>query len=157
MYRHVLIPVDCSPDGRRAASDLAQFLAPLVPCRATLLAATSPARSEEESREKARHAREAVRAIADIFAESGVYTTQRIAQGVDEGDLAVAANRESQRTAAVYDLILLGTHQTRQEEFDLPYMGSLADRICANVTIPVLILPTRRGDGRLDLTQGAIQ
>lgn len=48
MYRHVLIPVDCSPDGRRAASDLAQFLVPLVPCRATLLAATSPARSEDE-------------------------------------------------------------------------------------------------------------
>ncbi len=76
---------------------------------------------------------------------------------MDEGDLAAAANQEAQRTDAVYDLILLGTHQTRQEDFDLPCAGSLADRICANTTVPVLILPTRRGDGRLDLSKGIIR
>ena len=157
MYRHVLIPVDCSPESRRAASELARFLVPLVPCRVTLIAATSPARSEDERRGKARHASEAVRAIRDIFAESGVYTTKRIAEGVEDGDLAAAANQEAQRTDAVYDLILLGTHQTRQEEFDLPCAGSLADRICANATVPVLILPTRRDVGRLALAQGAIR
>lgn len=144
MYRHVLIPVDCSPDTRRSAPELAAFLSPMVPCQITLVAATSPSPTEEQRLDKKKHAREALQAIGDIFSESGVYTRRQIVEGVENGDMATAVAQESRRPGTSHDMILLATHHTRQEEFDLPCSGSMADRISQKVNIPVLILPTRQ-------------
>lgn len=143
MYRHVLIPIDCSPDTRVAAPQLAEFLAPLVPCQVTLVAVTSPAATEEQQHDKINHARQALQEIGGIFADSGVYTRYRIMEGIEGGDMATALATASYGTLTPYDLILLASHNTRQEEFDLPCSGSLADRICGRVNLPVLVLPTR--------------
>jgi hypothetical protein len=61
---------------------------------------------------------------------------------VENGDLATAVTLESRRPGDAFDLILLGTHHTRQEDYDQPCIGSIADRIAGKVKQPILILPT---------------
>lgn len=153
MYRHVLVPIDCSQDTRLAAPQLAQFLSTMVPCQVTLVAVTSPAAIEEERFDKMRHARQALHSVADVFTNSGVYTRQRLVENTENGDMATALKSILNSSQIPYDLILLASHNTRQEEFDLPCPGSVADRICSKVNIPVLVLPTRqRGSLQSDST-----
>jgi nucleotide-binding universal stress UspA family protein len=144
MYRHLLVPVDGTPDTRLAAPPLAAFLSTMVPCQVTLVAVTSPALTNEQCLDKARHARQALYSISDLFTQIGVFTRHRLVENIAEGDMATALAKILSSTQIPYDLILLGTHYTCQEEFDLPCGGSLADRICGKVNIPVMVLPTRQ-------------
>jgi len=140
MYRHVLIPVDCSEDARRAVPALAKYLSEMMSCRATLVAAISPTPFAELHDKKVAHAREALRSVSALLREYGVYTNGRIIEGEE---VSVAVEEESRLTSEMYDLILLSTYQTRPEDEENPCAGSLADRLSRRVDIPVLVLPTR--------------
>lgn len=144
MYRNILVPIDCSPDMRHTAPEIAAFLSPRDLCQVTLVAVTSPSDTDEQKQNKISHAREALQTIADILLQSGIYSRRRLVQEVENGDLATAVTAECRRSRGEYDLILLGSYHTRQEEFDQPCIGSTADRICAHATLPVLVLPTQR-------------
>ena len=140
MYRHLLAPIDCTDEARRAALQLVRHFASVPACRVTLAATISPSPSPEIRHKKVRHARAALDGIGEILHGYGVYTTRRILEGADA---AAALADEARSPGEVYDVIVLGAYQTRPDEEDEapPCRGSLADRICRRTHVPVVVLP----------------
>lgn len=142
MYRHVLYLIDCTPETRREATGVAKHLAGVTNCRMTLVAHVTPAPSAEFREKKAAHAEEALKAIKDQFRNCGCYTRTLVLEGEDIAPL-LAEEAYAGRDRWNYDLIVLGTHQTRPEIDELPCRGSVADRVAQHTDLPVLILPAR--------------
>jgi nucleotide-binding universal stress UspA family protein len=140
MYRHALIPIDCTDDARQMTQALARFLGPIPACRATLVATITPSPYPEIQQKKIAHAEEALRAMGKLLYGYGVFATQRVLEATD-GEPASAVAAEANTSDQLYDVILLGTYQTRPDE-DEPCTGSLADKICRRANVPVLVLPT---------------
>jgi nucleotide-binding universal stress UspA family protein len=142
MYRHALIPIDCSEEARQAAVRMVGHLGSVPACRVTLVAAVTASPLEEIREKKRDHAYEALRSIGKILHGYGIYATQRVAEAAEGGDAASGIIAEANRPDERYDVILLGTHQTRPDDEEEPCAGSLADKLCRRVNIPVLVLPT---------------
>jgi nucleotide-binding universal stress UspA family protein len=97
MYRHLLVPVDCTDDSRQLAHALARFATPLIPCRVTLAAAVPPTDDAELQRKRRRHAADALRTLSQQLLGEGIWTQCRIVEGSDHA-AAVAAEATNRRS-----------------------------------------------------------
>jgi nucleotide-binding universal stress UspA family protein len=140
MYRHVLVPIDCTDASRHFVQRLARFVAPLVPCRVTLAAAVTPTQDGQLRDKRQRHAEDALRCLHQQLLQEGIWSRYCVVEGEDH---AAAVAAEGTNPRELYNLIVLGTYQTRQEDFDAPCKGSFADQICARTNLPVMILPNQ--------------
>jgi nucleotide-binding universal stress UspA family protein len=140
MFRHLLVPIDCTEDSRRLAAALAQFAAPMVPCKITLVAAVTPIEDEVLRSKRRHHADSALIAIHHRLQEDGIWTRTRVVEGKDHIAAFVA---EGAQAKELYDLIVLGTHQTLPESLEAPCLGSFADRLSQRTSLPVIVLPSR--------------
>lgn len=140
MYRHVLVPVDCTDDALRAMPRIIKFVAQMTSCQVTIAASVTPAPTEQISQGKRLHAADALNRLHAYLRGFGVHTQCRIVQGADP---ATAFAAESLNSLEQYDLILMAAYQTRIEGFDFPCTGSLVDQIAAGTGLPILVLPSR--------------
>ena len=138
MYRHLLVPIDCTEDAQHLAHGIARFASPLVPCRVTLAATITPTDNRELNSKRRRHACDALRTIGDQLLQEGIWSRSCI---LENKDAAKAIAAEATDTELGYDLIVMGTYQTRQEDMDAPCRGSFVDQVCAKTKLPVLVLP----------------
>jgi nucleotide-binding universal stress UspA family protein len=138
MYSHVLAWIDCSQDARREAAFVARHFACIPTCRVTLVATISPSTTDAERQGKLNHAQDALRGAAALMLWTGVVADRQIVEGKDP---VAAVAKESCQTINPYDLIVVGTHQTRIEDIEAPCQGSLVDRLAQRVTLPVLVVP----------------
>ncbi|MES2461521.1 MAG: universal stress protein [Armatimonadota bacterium] len=138
MYRHLLVPVDCTENSRHLAHRVARFAAPLIPCKVTLAAAITPTEDSELRGKRTRHANDALRSLKQLLLQEGIWSHSRVVEGNDH---AAALVREALNESELYDLIVLGTYQTLPEDYDAPCKGSFADQICRRTHLPVLVLP----------------
>jgi nucleotide-binding universal stress UspA family protein len=136
MYQHVLVPIDCTDGSRHLAQSLIRFMA--FPCRITLAATITPTPDRELQAKRQRHANDALRSVQQLLLEGGIWTRSCLVEG---SDTAMALATEAKNTAERYDMIVLGTHQTRTEDFEAPCKGSFSDQLCARTHLPVLVLP----------------
>jgi len=98
----------------------------------------SPSTTGAERQGKLNHSQDALRGAAALMLWTGVVADRQIVEGKD----AVAAiAKQSRQTVNPYDLIVVGTRQTRIEDIEAPCQGSLADRLAQRVTLPVLVVP----------------
>jgi len=141
MYRHILAPIDCSEDARRLVPDLARYISRMPSCQMTLVATVTPSPIPQINHVRQLHARETLHAMHNLFLNFGVYAFCRVA----EGDDTVTATLETAHDEEeLFDLIVLGSYQTRTEADDFPCEGSFADKICRKSHLPVYILPAFR-------------
>jgi nucleotide-binding universal stress UspA family protein len=138
MYRHILVPVDCTDDARREAHRLARYVGPMNATKVTVAATITPSPDPQIHQKKVAHANGALAAIADILHGYGIHARRRIVEGADA---ACALTAEEKDDLENYDLIVMGTHQTRSEIDDFPCRGSLADQIAQRTSLPIIILP----------------
>ncbi len=145
MYQHILVPIDCTDASRNLVPLLAHFVAPLIPCRVTLAVTLTPTptQNSELHDKRRRHASDALHSVQQLLLQEGIWSGCCLVEGSDP---AAALAAEARNPAELYDLIVLGTHQTRPEDLEAPCRGSFADQICACTSLPVLILP-QRGKG----------
>jgi nucleotide-binding universal stress UspA family protein len=139
-FRHILGPIDCSDDSRRLAASLVEFATLLVPCKITLIAAVTPTDDAELQGKRRNHANTALLKLHAQMQQYGIWTRTRVVEGEDPIAAFVA---EGAQTKEIYDLMVLGTHQTLPEDMEAPCRGSFADRLCQKTTLPVLVLPSR--------------
>jgi nucleotide-binding universal stress UspA family protein len=142
MYRHLLVPIDCTDSSRHLVQRIARFATPLIPCRITLAAAVTPTQDSELRGKRRRHANDALRSLHQQLLHEGIWSRTCVVEGDDH---AAALAAEAANSTELYDLIVLGTYQTRQEDFDAPCKGSFADQLCARTRLPVLVLPDQYG------------
>src|SRR6476661_3131390 len=110
MYQHLLVPIDCTDDSRHLAQRVARFAAPLIPCRVTLTAAVTPTEDGDLRNKRRRHANDALRSLQQLLVQEGIWSRSCVLEGADHAvTVAAEANNASER----YDLIVLGTYQTR--------------------------------------------
>jgi nucleotide-binding universal stress UspA family protein len=138
MYSHVLTWIDCSNESRRTVASVARHFTPVTNCKVTLVAVISPSATAPERAKKLEHAREALRQTGELLHKKGVFSWKKVVEGKDP---VVAVAEESRQSVNPYDLIIVGTHQTRIEDAEPPCLGSLADRLAQRVTLPVLVVP----------------
>lgn len=144
MYRQVLALIDCSEESRRLAAAITAHFGHTTLCRVTLAASIGPSPSPEIREKKVRHAQEALESVYDILLGSGMMARRRVVlESADPVSGVMAEVEKAKEGERDYDLIVLGTHQARTEEFEAPCRGSLADRIILRSPLPVLVLPTR--------------
>jgi nucleotide-binding universal stress UspA family protein len=148
VYRHALIPIDCSEEARQAIVRMVGYLGSVPACRVTLVAAVTASPLEEIRQKKLDHAYEALRTVGKLLHGYGIYATQRVAEAEEGADPALGIVNEANRSDERYDVILMGTHQTRPDDEEQPCAGSLADKICRRVRIPVLVLPTHTWENK---------
>lgn len=139
-YQNYLVPIDCSEDSQRNAIQIARHLGN-TPCKVTLAAVMTPAAEDGERRKRMLHAWEALRRVADVLRDYGIYTHSRIVEG---GDHAAALASEASAPERCYDGILLGAYQARPEDLETPCQASLVDRLCLRARVPVIVLPFSR-------------
>jgi nucleotide-binding universal stress UspA family protein len=143
IYRHALVPVDCTEECRRSAEALAEFFAPHQNCMVTLAATISPSQTPEERQKRVAHAESALAAIAAVFQRYGIYARRAVLEGSDPY-VALQAKIHSVYRDEPMDLVVLTLRHTRNEEDVSPCLGSFADRIARRVApagLQTIILP----------------
>jgi nucleotide-binding universal stress UspA family protein len=140
MYRHLLVPIDCSDDSRRLMVTLARFATPHIPCKVTLVASVTPTDDEGLRKARLNHALTALHGLHDILHQYGVWSRTRVLESEDH---IGAISEEATDTREQYDLLVLGTHQTRIEDWDAPCQSSFADRLSQRSHLPVMVLPSQ--------------
>lgn len=149
MYRHVIVPIDCSDDARREAVRVARYLSPMHGTKVTIIAGITPTLDPAVHEKKVQHAQDALDAIAAIMTQYGIRTHQRILAGVDAAQALVA---EACSAEQQYDLFVLGVHSIQPDidEFETydkagVYLnrGSFADQLIQKSHLPVMVLPGR--------------
>jgi nucleotide-binding universal stress UspA family protein len=138
MYRHILVPIDCTDDARRAVMQIIHYFANEHIVKVTLAASVTPTDDSKLRDKRIAHAEEALKAAGNILARYGVYTRRIVVEGEDH---AAALAEYAADELCVFDVVVLGAYQARTEEFDMPCRGSLADRLSQLSPIPVMILP----------------
>ena len=145
MYHHILVPVDCTEEAHRVAECLVPIVLKNSVCRVTVVTTYSPATDPTIRDHNLQHARAAAKEITDVLFDYGIVAWRRIL-GTRNPAQAIA---EESRRDLCYDLIVLGTHQTRTERGEMveiretPCQSPLATQIAERVDIPVMILPDR--------------
>lgn len=139
MFSHLLVPIDCTDDTRRLAEHLTRFVIPLVPSKLTLAAVVTPTDDPVLRGKRRRHAEAALLTLHTMLLNHGVWARTRVLENEDH---AAAYAIEGARDEEKYDLLLLGTHQTRPEDLEAPCRGSFADQLCQRTHLPVLVLPS---------------
>lgn len=140
MFRHILVPVDCTEESRRLALAVVQSFGSMISCRVTLVAMVTPADNTELHSRRVRHAEEALGRLHTLLLGYGVWAKGKVLEGEDHAS-AIAA--ESISKEFLYDLIVLGTHQTLPEDPEEPCRGSLVERVSKRVSLPVMVVPER--------------
>jgi nucleotide-binding universal stress UspA family protein len=146
MYRHILTLIDCTDESRRLAQAVADYFALQTLCKVTVAAcvsATPDGAPAEVRTKKVEHAEEALQGAYDILLRSGIMARRRLVLEGDDFAASVAAAADNPDQG--YDLIVLGTHHARVEEFEPPCRGSIADAVIRRAPVPVLVLPTGPG------------
>jgi nucleotide-binding universal stress UspA family protein len=142
MFHHIFSLVDCTAESQRLALHLVQLAYPMSSCQITLAAAITPTADPELSVKRRRHAEDALFRLHDQMRQYGVWTHVRVVEGEDHAAAFVEAARAA-KPNTLYDLIVLGTHQTLPEDPDEPCSSSLADRIARRTDLPIMVLPSR--------------
>lgn len=142
MFHHIFSLVDCTPESQRLALHLVQLAYPMSSCQVTLAAAVTPTTDPELRTKRRQHAEDALMQLHDQMKNYGVWAHVKVIEGEDHAAAFVEAAKEA-RPNTLYDLIVLGTHQTLPEDPEEPCIGSLADRIARRTDLPMLILPSR--------------
>jgi nucleotide-binding universal stress UspA family protein len=142
MFHHIFSLVDCTPESHKLAMHLVQLAYPMSSCRVTLAAAVTPTDDPELRLKRRQHAEEALQRLHGEMKQYGVWTQAKVVEGEDHAAAFVEAARAA-RPNTLFDLIVLGTHQTLPEDPDEPCIGSLADRIARRTDLPIMILPSR--------------
>jgi nucleotide-binding universal stress UspA family protein len=138
MYRHILVPIDCSHEARQAMMQVIHYFANQHIVKITLAATVTPAPDSQIQAKRIAHAEEALDAAGKILGQYGVYTRRIVVQGDDPSAALADVSRDPR---ALYDMIVMGAYQARLEDFEMPCQGSLVDRLSQKVSIPVMVLP----------------
>ncbi len=142
MFHHIFSLIDCTPESQRLALHLVQLAYPMSSCQMTLAVAVTPTSDPELRIKRRQHAEAALLRLHDEMKQYGVWTHIRVIEGEDHAVAFVAAAK-AVRPGTLYDLLVLGTHQTLPEDAEEPCASSLADRIARRTDLPMLVLPSR--------------
>jgi nucleotide-binding universal stress UspA family protein len=153
LFKQILLPTDGSEAAYRAAKIVADLVSrsdpfPDLPDQAlvTVVLALSPLKPGEtdlddgalsgRNEDMRREARDQLARTADLFGAQGIPAAQKILDG-EPASYAIVRELES----GAYDLIVLGSNGLGLERDEDHYVGSIADRVMRQVSLPVLVVP----------------